>query len=53
MLKLAGAVYTLSRIFMHLSANGWAFDHPNFIKGVKEEMARNWLQDFANEGLPR
>ncbi|HEM4291399.1 TPA: phage tail protein [Streptococcus suis] len=53
MLKLAGAVYTLSRIFMHLSANGWAFDHPNFIKGVKEEMARNWLQDFANKGLPR
>lgn len=53
MLKLAGAVYTLSRIFMHLSANGWAFDHPSFISGVKNEMARNWLQDFANGGLPR
>ncbi|MGQ7685681.1 gp58-like family protein [Streptococcus suis] len=53
MLKLAGAVYTLSRIFMHLSANGWAFDHPSFIAGVKDEMARNWLQDFANGGLPR
>lgn len=53
MLKLAGAVYTLSRIFMHLSANGWAFDHPSFIAGVKYEMARNWLQDFANGGLPR
>lgn len=53
MTKLAGAVYTLSRIFMHLSANGWSFSHPSFIAGVKDEMARNWLQDFANEGLPR
>ncbi|HFI0406352.1 TPA: phage tail spike protein [Streptococcus suis] len=53
MTKLAGAVYTLSRIFMHLSANGWSFSHPSFIAGVKDEMARNWLQDFANGGLPR
>lgn len=53
MTKLAGAVYTLSRIFMHLSANGWSFSHPSFIQGVKDEMARGWLQDFANEGLPR
>ena len=53
MIKLAGAVYTLSRIFMHLSANGWSFSHPSFIAGVKDEMARGWLHDFATGGLPR
>ena len=53
MLNLAGAVYTLSRIFIHLRVNGWSFNHPNFIEGVKYEMARNWLDDFAIGGLPR
>lgn len=53
MLNLAGAVYTLSRIFIHLRINGWSFNHPSFIEGVKYEMARNWLDDFAIGGLPR
>ena len=53
MVRLAGAVYTLSRIFMHLSTNGWSFTHPSFIQGVKDEMARGWLHDFAIGGLPR
>lgn len=53
MIKLAGAVYTLSKIFIHLRVNGWSFSDPSFIQGVKDEMARNWLDDFAIGGLPR